>query len=176
MKNVILYKLAIFNAVVVSWIAVTNYKSGWLTDMFVYDKSHVSYVILGVFLLALFGTVRESLKINSAWYPGSIKNKAIAYKVFEDSLVNMEAVERQAAWMLFLGLIGTLIGLQISLDGVSTSNFGNVEGIKTIAVQLVSGLRVELSATILGAMSALWAEVNYVMCVKEAKKKLVHLS
>ena len=63
--------------------------------------------------------------------------------------------------MLTIGLIGTLYGLMISLSGVNTANINSVDGLKQIGVQLISGLRIEISTTLIGAMMALWTEVNY---------------
>jgi hypothetical protein len=90
----------------------------------------------------------------------SIKTRA---KIDSDNADRLlEHLMYGAGWMFILGLIGTLIGLGISLAKVNLTNIREIDGIVEIAVQLIVGLRVEISASILGAIFGLWTEVNYV--------------
>lgn len=163
MKNIVIYKLVLINALAITWLAVTNYQTGWLTGLFQADTTRLNYGTAGLFGLVWIGTMLKAREINTAF------NDLMGNHVYERDwqgelrLKQMEWIERAAGWMLFLGLIGTLYGLMISLSGVNTGNFGSTEGIKQIAVQMVAGLRIEISTTIIGAMLALWTEVNFVI-------------
>jgi hypothetical protein len=77
-------------------------------------------------------------------------------------------IESTACWMFVLGMIGTFIGLSISLEGVSLENLKDVQGIQQVAVKLITGLKVEIAATVVGAIFGLWTEVNYVMLKVQA--------
>jgi hypothetical protein len=142
--------------------------------MFLSDTTHINFGTLGLFLLVLVGTGFKAKEINKAHY--NITGSHFYNTDWEGELrlKKMEWMERAAGWMLFLGLIGTLFGLMLSLSAVNTGNLGNVEGIKQIAVQMMTGLRVELSTTIIGAMLALWTEVNYIIVKYTADQVVYH--
>lgn len=163
MKHIVIYKLVLLNALAIAWLAITDYQTGWLNTLFHADTTRLNYGTAGLFVLVWIGTMRKAWEINRA------ANNLNGSHIHDEKLIGslrlkqMEWIERAAGWMLFLGLIGTLYGLMLSLSGVNTGNFGSVEGIKHIAVQMVAGLRVEISTTIIGAMFALWTEVNFVV-------------
>jgi hypothetical protein len=162
-KHIVIYKLVLLNALAIAWLAITDYQTGWLNTLFHADTTRLNYGTAGLFVLVWIGTMRKAWEINRA------ANNLNGSHIHDEKLIGslrlkqMEWIERAAGWMLFLGLIGTLYGLMLSLSGVNTGNFGSVEGIKHIAVQMVAGLRVEISTTIIGAMFALWTEVNFVV-------------
>ena len=159
-KNILIYKLVLLNALAIAWLAITNYQTGWFNTLFYADTTRLNYATAGLFVLVWIGTMVKARELNIAF------NNVTGTHVYQDEwigelrLKQMEWIERAAGWMLFLGLIGTLYGLMMSLSGVNSGNFGSVDGIKQIAVQMVAGLRVEISTTIIGAMIALWTEVN----------------
>lgn len=161
MRNILIYKLVLLNALAIAWLTVTNYQTGWFSKLFHADTTNLNYATAGLFVLVWFGTIAKAKEINNAF--NCINNDDLHMPEWEGEvrLKQMEWIERAAGWMLFLGLIGTLYGLMISLSGVNTGNINSVDGLKTIGVQLITGLRVEISTTLIGAMLALWTEVNY---------------
>lgn len=161
MRNILIYKLVLLNALAITWLAVTNYQTGWFEKLFHADTTNLNYATAGLFALVWIGTWGKAKEINAAF--NSIGSDDLFMPEWEGELrlKKMEWMERAAGWMLFLGLIGTLYGLMISLSGVNTGNINSVEGLKVIGVQLITGLRVEISTTLIGAMLALWTEVNY---------------
>lgn len=162
MRNILVYKLVLLNTLAIAWLSVTNYQSGWFTKLFYSDTSGINYATAALFGVVFLGTIRKALSINIE-YNYMVDNKLMSLS-YEGNLrlKRMEWIERAAGWMLFLGLIGTLYGLMMSLSGVNSANVNSVDGLKTIGVQLISGLRIEISTTLIGAMAALWTEVNYV--------------
>lgn len=161
MKNILIYKLVLLNALAIAWLAVTNYQSGWFTKLFQADTTHLNYATAGLFVLIWIGTWGKARELNTAFNDITGDHLYLNDWVGELRIKQMDWIERAAGWMLFLGLIGTLYGLMISLSGVNTGNINSVDGLKTIGVQLITGLRVEISTTLIGAMLALWTEVNY---------------
>lgn len=160
-RNILFYKLVLLNTLAIAWLSVTQFQSGWFGKLFYSDTTGINYAIAGLFAVVLIGTARKGLEINRAHRDITGDTVYINDWQGELRLKQMEWIEKAAGWMLFLGLIGTLYGLMISLEGVNTGNFGSVEGIKQIAVQMVAGLRIEISTTIIGALFALWTEVNF---------------
>jgi hypothetical protein len=160
-KNILLYKLVLLNALAAAWLGVTNYQSGWFTKLFHADTTNLNYATASLFILVWLGTWLKAKEMNTA------SNNITGERVYlndwtgELRIKQMEWIERAAGWMLFLGLIGTLYGLMISLSGINTGNINSVDGLKIIGVQLITGLRIEISTTLIGAMLALWTEVNY---------------
>ena len=157
MKNIMIYKLVLFNALAATWLAVTNYQTGWFEKLVHSDTTGINYATLGLFVLVLAATGFNAFKLNKAF------NEILAEpdRKWMVRKKHLDWIERAAGWMLFLGLIGTLYGLMISLSGVNTGNINSVDGLKTIGVQLITGLRVEISTTLIDAITALWTEVNY---------------
>lgn len=169
MKNLLIYKLLIINVVAAVWFVTSNFQTKWFTNLFFSDTTRVNYataLLFGVVMLTLFW---------EAWQVNRQVNKHIESFPVEDDcsgslwVSDIEWFERAAGWMLFLGLIGTLYGLMMSLSAVNTGNLSTIDGIKQIAVQMLAGLRIELSTTIIGAIASLWTEVNYALLHREAK-------
>lgn len=157
MKNILIYKLVLLNALAIAWLAVTNYQSGWFLKLFHSDTTGINYATAGLFILVFIATATSARKMNTA-FNNIVDEPDLKWMVRKKHL---DWIERAAGWMLFLGLIGTLYGLMISLSGVNTGNINSVDGLKTIGVQLITGLRIEISTTLIGAMCSLWTEVNY---------------
>jgi hypothetical protein len=160
-KNILIYKLLLLNAVGAAWLTVTNYQSGWFDKLVHADTTGLNYATLGLFVVVWIGTWFKAKELNTAFNDITGEHVYLNEWTGELRIKQMEWIERAAGWMLFLGLIGTLYGLMISLSGVNTANINSVDGLKQIGVQLISGLRIEISTTLIGAMMALWTEVNY---------------
>jgi hypothetical protein len=156
-KNILIYKLVLLNTLAIAWLSITNYQTDWFGKLVHSDTTGINYATLGLFVLVLLATMFYAFKLNKAF------NIIVAEpnRRWMVRKKNFEWIERAAGWMLFLGLIGTLYGLMISLSGVNTGNINSVDGLKTIGVQLISGLRIEISTTLIGAIMAMWTEVNY---------------
>lgn len=167
MKNLLIYKLIILNVLAVVWLATSDFQTKWFQNLFFSDTTKINYFTAGLFVFATLMLLYEALQINRQ------VNAHLNGEVFEASgdlwVSDIEWLERSAGWMLFLGLIGTLYGLLLSLSAVNTGNLATLEGIKQIAVQMMAGLRIELSTTIIGAIFSFWMEVNYAMVLREAK-------
>lgn len=157
MKNILIYKLVLLNALAVTWLSVTNYQTGWFTKLFLSDTSRVNFGTGALFIAVLIATAFAAIRMNKA-FNGIVDAPTLTWMVRKK---HIDWIERSAGWMLFLGLIGTIYGLMLSLSGINAANVNSVDGLKTIGVQLISGLRIELSTTLVGAMAALWTEVNY---------------
>lgn len=173
MKNLLLYKLILFNVLLVAWGLGTAGITERIGQTFGADTTGVSYLILAFFGATFLGSVGYAWVINKVmniYAKGNTPDSFRGVGWVED----IDWIAYSGAWMLFLGLIGTLMGLQISLEGVNTGNLSSLEGIKALAVKMVQGLRIEISTTIIGAAACLWTEMNFVIIRHSANKLARH--
>jgi hypothetical protein len=63
--------------------------------------------------------------------------------------------------LVFLGLIGTVIGFIIALSGVDPDTVGNVENVSPMVAALIQGMSTALMTTLVGAVLNIWLMANY---------------
>jgi hypothetical protein len=174
MKNLLLYKMILFNSLIAAWGIGTSSISERIATTFAADSTGISYLIVGFFLVTFVGTMFSAWNVNRRM---NMYSRGEIPDIYRGNLWtdDIEWIAYAGGWMLFLGLIGTLLGLQISLEGVNTGNM-TIEGVKTLAVKMIQGLRIELSATIVGAAACMWTEMNYVLVRRESVRLSYHES
>jgi hypothetical protein len=67
--------------------------------------------------------------------------------------------------LIFLGLVGTVIGFIVALSGVDPAKASQVENITAMVATLVSGMSVALYTTLVGAVFYIWLAINYRLLV-----------
>ncbi len=70
-------------------------------------------------------------------------------------------VRHIASSLVFLGLIGTVIGFIIALSGVDPAAAADVSAIGPMVSALIGGMSVALYTTLVGAILNVWLMVNY---------------
>jgi hypothetical protein len=70
-------------------------------------------------------------------------------------------VRHIASSLVFLGLIGTVIGFMIALSGVNPEDAADVAAIAPMVSTLISGMSVALGTTLVGAVLNIWLMINY---------------
>jgi biopolymer transport protein ExbB/TolQ len=70
-------------------------------------------------------------------------------------------VRHVANSLVFLGLIGTVIGFIIALSGVDPSRAADADNVADMVATLISGMSVALNTTLVGAVLYVWLIVNY---------------
>lgn len=63
--------------------------------------------------------------------------------------------------LVFLGLIGTVIGFIIALSGVDPSKVGDAENIAPMVSALIAGMSTALVTTLVGGVLNIWIMANY---------------
>ena len=158
---------------------------GWLDAML---ESSARLMCLGIFATFLLGfavcalkVVRTSLELNQVRdgrpAPGS---RAAAYldrfpggraddrRIAADLLrfrmaSHVSIVGHVANTLVFLGLIGTVIGFIVALSSVEPGVTGNVRQIAPMVASLVDGMGIALYTTLVGAVLHVWLIVNHRM-------------
>lgn len=70
-------------------------------------------------------------------------------------------VRHVAGSLVFLGLIGTVLGFMIALSGVDAATAGDPKVIAPMVASLIDGMGVALHTTLVGAVLNLWLMSNY---------------
>ena len=88
---------------------------------------------------------------------------------FRLKITNRVAIVRHIAnALVFLGLIGTVIGFIIALSGVDPESAGKAENVAAMVATLISGMSVALYTTLIGAILYTWLTVSYRILVTGA--------
>ena len=90
------------------------------------------------------------------------QSRTLAASSLKLKLASRIAVVRHIAGSLvFLGLIGTVIGFMIALSGVNPEDAADISAIGPMVSTLIGGMSVALSTTLVGAVLNIWLMVNY---------------
>lgn len=164
-------------------LLVAAYFQGWLDGVFTAYLMELSAVIFLVFLygLVLCGARiwRHSVELNDvkAGTPDprsragrylsqirgasrdslSIKADALRLKLTD----RIAGVRHIANALVFLGLIGTVIGFIIALSGVDPAAATEVENVAAMISTLIKGMSVAMYTTLIGSVLYIWLIINY---------------
>ena len=75
------------------------------------------------------------------------------------------SVRHIANGLIFLGLIGTVIGFIVALSGVDPAKASQVENVTAMVATLISGMSIALNTTLVGAVFYIWLTINYRLLV-----------
>lgn len=173
LRNLLLYRLVLLNLCGVA-IALWCWQRGYIAAMYENDSSRITLIITALFLVGMISAFVRAVKVSR-----------LLNKVKADEKVDLNGAklaEKAAhlddipAWIVTLGLLGTVIGFFAALDGVHQNDLVSASGVQKVTAQLMSGMRIALTTTIVGAALGLWIEINRrilktatVMLVEDAK-------
>jgi hypothetical protein len=181
-RHLHLTRLVLFN-ILATAPAVAAYLQGWLDGVVQVHLSELSGLIFVVFLYGLvhcaIKTWRHGLELNQieAGAPnagsaaGSYVLQALGTAA-EGRILRAEAlrlrltdsivvVRHVADSLIFLGLIGTVIGFIVALSGVDPATAGEVENVTALVATLINGMSIALYTTLVCAVFYIWLIINY---------------
>ncbi len=181
-RYLMVLRLALVNIVATGLTAVICL-GGWLKDAFM---GYTAVLSLGIFAVFLFGLVwcvakvwRTSVELNDvrAGRPGSrsraakyletIQGRSSASRAISTNLLRMRmthyisGIRYIAGTLVFLGLVGTVIGFIVALSGVDPQQSANVEHIAPMVATLIRGMSIALYTTLIGAFLHIWLMINH---------------
>lgn len=181
-RHVLLLRYTLVNLVAFGLLGVV-YVEGWLDGALL---GHTGWLSLGIFVTFLWGLSVCSLRVwrvdqeLNALQAGNARasprasaylhavsrrdpqGRFISANLLRLRLTNEIALVRQVASMLvFLGLVGTVIGFIVALSGVSPDVAVSVERVGPMVSTLVSGMSIALYTTLIGAILHVWLMVGY---------------
>ena len=181
-RYLLFVRFALVNTVATA-LLVAAYFQGWLDGVFTAYLMELSVVIFLVFLygLVLCGAKiwRHSVELNDAkagtpdprsragrylsrTRGANPENRSIQGDVLRLTLTDRIAGVRHIAnSLVFLGLIGTVIGFIIALSGVDPAAATDVENVATMISTLIKGMSVAMYTTLIGSVLYIWLIINY---------------
>ncbi len=181
-RYLLLVRFGLFNLVGVSFLA-SVYMQGWLDAIIKADLVELSAIIAALFVYGWIFCAhriwRTSLDLNELKAgtpsPDSLagiylthletvqgSGRDVLRNVLRLKLTNRIAVVRHVAnSLVFLGLIGTVIGFIIALSGVDPTRATDPEMVGGMISTLISGMSVALNTTLVGAVLYVWLIVNH---------------
>ena len=181
-QHVLLMRFALLNAVGFA-LCIAAYFQRWLDGLFVANVRLAALIIVAVFIYGLvlcaikiwqttqaldeirggtFGpTSRAKRYLETADF-GDVESRTVQINLLRLRLTHKISAVRQIANILvFLGLIGTVIGFIVALSGVDAKSAADTTHVARMIGTLISGMSVALYTTLLGAVLNLWLSVNY---------------
>jgi biopolymer transport protein ExbB/TolQ len=181
-RYLLLLRFLVINLVATALFCAAWLK-GWVGLILAGDSTHQVVLIAAVFAYGLarcagkiFTTSAELNQIgerpfagssHGQRYLGSIRGQDAQSRAISASALKMRlhsrigSVRHIANSLVFLGLLGTVIGFIMALAGVDPQAAGEVEAIAPMVTTLIDGMSVALYTTLVGAVLNIWLMVNY---------------
>lgn len=184
-RYLLIVRFALFNLVVLSAL-FASYLEGWLDGL----TNDVATIVmcLGIFAVFFYGFVvcayriwRTSIELNelktgtpgpgtrAASYLRDIERHDGESRMIKTQLVRLKlsnriaVVRHTANTLVFLGLVGTVIGFIVALSGVDAKSIGSAESVGPMVANLIQGMSIALYTTLVGSVLYLWLIVNHRM-------------
>ena len=190
-RYLLIFRFALLNAACFGVLGAA-WLEGWLDAMLEGSARLMCLGIFATFLIGLAlcaaKIVRTSLELNQvrdgrptpgsraanhldrfegrapAGSGGSSRPPTIAAEVLRYRMANdVSIVGHIANTLVFLGLIGTVIGFIVALAGVDPAMSGSVHQVAPMVSSLIEGMGIALHTTLAGAVLHVWLIVNHRM-------------
>ena len=159
--------------------------TGFIQEVYIADKTILTSTITGVFIIltALMAvrlySISQQLNYthsraqgqNALWLQHRQKLEKARGNARQDinQALYIKLIGRLGglAWgaglLTLLGLIGTVLGIQMSVSGVDPRAAGDVSQVPEIVGNMLSGIGVALGTTLTGGVFNIWAYLNYLL-------------
>lgn len=151
MHNLLPYRLLIVNTCGAVGLFYA-WQASYVTKLFATDSTNISYAIAALFVVGLLSTFHRAIKVSSAinlWRSHALFQPDTRQKIAKMGIKSAH-LKSIADWLTGLGLLGTIIGLRIALDGSAMDDPKMVQ----------EGMFAALGTTIIGLILSLWTRVN----------------
>lgn len=181
-RYLLVMRFALINIVAFALLAAA-WLQGWLAGLFDKTTFILAAIIFTVFLYGLalcaWKVWQASVAINDLKSGGEAAaacaerylgpNKARDPQAFNGQIAmlrlklshKIQIVRQVANMLVFLGLIGTVIGFIIALSGVTPEGVTQIDSVATMVATLIHGMSIALYTTLLGAVLNVWLSINY---------------
>jgi hypothetical protein len=164
-------------------LILAAFGQGWLDTMISARLAELTLIIVAVFLYGLAacgwkiwrltvelnGLATERLSDDNPLtrYLDHVEASDSQSRALQAVTLRLELTDRIvsvrhiANTLIFLGLIGTVIGFIIALSAVDPNTAADAENVASVIATLIDGMSVALNTTLVGATLYLWLTVNY---------------
>ena len=183
-RHVLLLRFVLINFIGAALLAAAAVQ-GWVGLVTSNDPTRLTLVICAVFVFGLILSAWKIVQTSRALvlarrfdpaapagdfvgrYVGAVRERtANSRAISADALrqrygTRIGVVRHIANSLVFLGLIGTVIGFIIALSGVEPEAVTELDNVAPMVSMLIQGMSVALYTTLAGAVFSLWLMVNY---------------
>ena len=181
-QYLLLFRFIIVNLVGVALLGAAHMQ-GWVERVIGSDRTGLVLLIFGLFLVGvgicgwkIWQTSRDLNLIKSydplrpsrvGAYLSAIRtrsgnSRSISAETLKLKLSTRIGVVRHIAnTLVFLGLIGTVIGFIIALSGISPDLAADVKSVGPMVSTLIEGMSIALYTTLVGAVFNIWLMINF---------------
>lgn len=177
LKNLLIYRFSLFNGAAGALLGYLSFK-GYVVAAFAADPTGITALICLLFAMLLGSTTYRVWKTAKAL--NVVKTgKCIDPSKHSKRLAKIAHINDGAAWLAYLGLIGTVVGFIISLSGVDIGALSTAQGVQAMIPSLMNGMKIALYTTLSGSFFGIWTEFNYRMlhtathCLVEDEKMVI---
>lgn len=164
LMNLLIYRLTLFNALVLCLSIFLEVQRGLVSPLFLEDSSMLSYVMIVLTAGALLFVFIRSLKVSRMWNHIKQNNTFPIHDLDPVKFITKSRFVGEAGKaVVMMGLLGTVIGLSISLQALQGNALNDVSGAELAVTQLMLGMRTAINTTILAGFLWLILLVNRVM-------------
>lgn len=178
-RHALVLNYILINAVAAG-LLIAAWFQGWLTGFAEPTTWIMSLAICAVFLWGLADCGLRIWQLNRSLNEagtGNLVADETGTRTLQMQLGNQIGNVRYVAnSLVFLGLIGTVIGFIIGLSGVNAAAASDVEKVAPMITKLVNGMSVALYTTLLGAILNVWLSVNVRLLTTGSVKLLTTLA
>ena len=181
-RHLLVLRFALFNIVAAGLLAAV-FMQGWLDGAM---SGYTAWLTFGIGAVFVFGLLlcaqrvwRTNDELNAATqadppdqsrvgrYLAKVagrpaESRNISANLLHNRLGNRITIVRQTAdSLVFLGLVGTVIGFIVALSGVDPQASAQLDEVATMVATLVAGMSIALYTTLVGAVLHVWLMVNH---------------
>jgi MotA/TolQ/ExbB proton channel family len=182
LRHLLILRFALLN-IVATGLLLAVYLQGWLDDAFLGYTGWLSIGICAVFAfglllcaLRIWRTNRELNALRETHPPSRSRvNRyltSVAGRPAESRLISANllrsrmsgeivVVRQTADSLVFLGLVGTVIGFIVALSGVDPQASAQADKVAAMVATLIEGMSIALYTTLVGAVLHVWLMVNH---------------
>lgn len=185
-RHLLALRFSLLNVVALGLLSAI-YLQGWLDDAL---RGYTAWLTLGISAVFAFGLLLCALRIwrtnhelnavrqgtppepsHAGRYLANVSGRpaearTICANLLRNRLGTQIVVVRQVAdSLVFLGLVGTVIGFIVALSGVDPQASTQVESVASMVGTLIAGMSIALYTTLVGAVLHVWLMINHRLLV-----------
>lgn len=160
MHNLLTYRFLLLNMLLLSAVAM-GFATGKLQQLFLIDETRITWGIALLFAVVLIGTTKEVF-VASRMLNEGMGGPAASREEADKDMAKIKWLHKASDWLAGLGLLGTLVGFAMAIAHLATST-GGISGAKDVINEMMAGMGIAVSSSILGTALAMWNDVNVMM-------------
>lgn len=160
LSNLLMYRFLLVNLIGFIGLGLA-WDQGLLSLIFIQDQSRITWLIAAMFIIVWFGTLRRCWRVGLALNLVKIdEHPVMSVGARTKFWAKIDWMRDMTGWLVGVGLIGTVIGFAIALGAIDPDSLDAVNGVSASIAILMTGMKIALNTTIVGAIFSIWNEIH----------------